>query len=110
VGIVQLDGDRYASRWRNLYAPDGTQLDATLHRRPGPPVPVPASFGAMRRIAERLSEAFDFVRVDLYALRDRIVVGELTHYPATGRQRFQPEEWEIRLGELWARRAQAHHP
>jgi hypothetical protein len=26
----------------------------------------------MRRIAERLSEAFDFIRVDLYSLRDRI--------------------------------------
>jgi hypothetical protein len=33
-----------------------------------------------------------------------------THCPATGRQLFQPEEWEIPLGELWARRAQAHHP
>lgn len=110
VGIVQLDGDRHTAHWRNLYAPDGTQLDATLHRRPGPPVPVPASFGAMRRIAERVSGAFDFVRVDLYALRDRIVVGELTHYPGTGRELFRPQEWENRLGELWARRAQSHHP
>jgi hypothetical protein len=110
VGIVQLDGDRFTAHWRNLYAPDGTPLDATRHYRAGPPLPAPASFGAMRRIAERLSGEFDFIRVDLYALRDRIVVGELTHYPDTGRQLFRPQEWESRLGELWARRAQSHHP
>jgi hypothetical protein len=106
VGIVQLDGERFAAtRWRNLYGPDGTQLDATLYRPRGPALPVPASFGAMRGLAEALSRDFDFVRVDLYALPDRIVVGELTHYPATGRQVFEPRAWEERLGELWGRRA-----
>jgi hypothetical protein len=59
----------------------------------------------MRRLAEVLSRDFDFVRVDLYALPDRIVVGELTHYPATGRQLFEPRAWEERLGALWGRRA-----
>jgi hypothetical protein len=109
VGIVEYDGARYTrERWRNLYTPDGEQLDARLQHPPGPRVPVPDAFGAMRRIAERLSAPFDFVRIDLYALPDRIVVGEFTHYPAAGRQRFEPEAWEHRLGALWRERAAAH--
>jgi len=43
------------------------------------------------------------VRVDLYALGDRIVVGELTHYPEGGNASFDPPEWEVRLGMLWPR-------
>lgn len=109
VGIVEHDGARYTrERWRNLYTPDGVQLDARLQHPPGPPVAVPASFAAMRRLAERLSAPFDFVRIDLYALPDRIVVGEFTHYPAAGRQRFEPEAWEQRLGALWRERAAAY--
>jgi hypothetical protein len=57
----------------------------------------------MRALAERLSERFEFVRVDLYAIGDRIVVGELTHYPAAGNKAFDPPEWDLRLGALWPR-------
>jgi hypothetical protein len=55
----------------------------------------------MRAVAERLAAGFDFVRVDLYALCDRIAVGELTHYPTGGNKSFDPPEWDIRLGALW---------
>jgi hypothetical protein len=57
----------------------------------------------MRIVAERLAQEFDFVRVDLYALGDRIVVGELTHYPTGGNKSFEPPEWDARLGALWPR-------
>jgi hypothetical protein len=55
----------------------------------------------MRQIAERLAHPFAFVRVDLYTVGDRILVGELTHYPTGGNKSYDPPEWEARLGALW---------
>jgi hypothetical protein len=55
----------------------------------------------MRAVAEQLAAGFDFVRVDLYALGQRMVVGELTHYPTGGNKSFDPPEWDARLGALW---------
>jgi hypothetical protein len=75
-----------------------------MYYPPGPEVPLPAGFPRMRELAERLASGFDFVRVDLYALGDRIVVGELTHYPTGGNKSFDPPEWDARLGALWPRR------
>lgn len=101
AGVVEHDTGRYARRARNLYSPEGEPIDATLFHPRGPVVVPPSTFPEMRRIAEALSRPFDFVRVDLYAVRDRILVGELTHYPAAGTQVFSPPEWEERLGDLW---------
>ena len=47
----------------------------------------------------------DFVRVDLYNLPGRIVVGELTHYPSAGTQVFDPPHLDHRLGALWGERS-----
>lgn len=105
AGIVTLDIGRYQGhRTRNLYTPDGEWLEATLGRPRGHAVPLPDSFPEMRRIAEQLSKPFDFVRVDLYDLPGRIVVGELTHYPSAGIQVFDPPHLEHELGALWGKR------
>ncbi len=107
AGLVTLEMGRYRgrARARNLYTPEGEWLDATLHYPRGHEVPIPETFGAMRRIAERLSRPFDFVRVDLYNLPGRIVVGELTHYPSAGTQVFDPPHLDHRLGALWGERS-----
>ena len=101
AALVQVFFDRFGRQTRNFYEPDGNPVDLSLHYPAGPAIPLPGSFGAMRAAAERLAAAFDFVRVDLYALGDRIVVGELTHYPTGGNKPFQPPEWDARLGALW---------
>ena len=38
----------------------------------------------MLQIAKNISEKFDFVRVDLYDLGDRVILGELTFTPQGG--------------------------
>ncbi|MCI7410832.1 ATP-grasp fold amidoligase family protein [Helicobacter bilis] len=42
-----------------------------------------------------------YLRVDLYSIQGRIVVGELTFTPEGGTGRFTPQEWDKKLGELW---------
>ena len=60
----------------------------------------PLSFELMRVIAEKLSEGFSFVRVDLFEIRGRIYVGELTFTPMNGTGKFDPPYWDKKLGDL----------
>ncbi len=101
AALVQVDFARFTGHTRNFYDPAGTPVALRMYYPPGPDIALPSTFGAMRTVAERLARDFDFVRVDLYALGDRLVVGELTHYPTGGNKSYDPPEWDARLGALW---------
>ena len=103
AALVQVDFDRFTRHTRSFYDPEGRPVLLRLYYPQGPEIPLPSCFPQMRAVAEALAEGFDFVRVDLYALGDRIVVGELTHYPEGGNKSFDPPEWDARLGALWPR-------
>jgi hypothetical protein len=55
----------------------------------------------MLALAEPLGAETDFVLVDLYALPDRLLVGELTSSPAGGDSPFFPDSWNAVFGETW---------
>ena len=59
----------------------------------------PLCFDEMRRVAERLSEPFPFVRVDMYCIDGRMYVGEMTFFPSGGFYTIKPSSWEERFGE-----------
>lgn len=66
------------------------------------PIQRPKMFEQMIEIAEKLSKPFPFVRVDFYESADenRLYVGELTFYPGGGYERFEPIEWDYKLGDM----------
>lgn len=53
----------------------------------------------MLRIAEKLSEDFPYVRVDLYSVDGKVYFGELTFYPWSGYVQFSPDEFDYLMGE-----------
>ena len=55
----------------------------------------------MVKIAEKLSEGFPFVRVDLYNVNGKIYFGEMTFYPASGYFVYRPEEINTWLGSFF---------
>jgi len=59
----------------------------------------PKQYDLMVRLAEKLSTGIPFVRVDFYEVKGHVFFGELTFFPGSGLENFQPEEWDIRLGE-----------
>jgi len=61
----------------------------------------PANFEEMIRVAEILAEEFDFIRVDLYNLKNKIFFGELTPYPSAGGIRFIPRRYDFLYGGKW---------
>lgn len=60
----------------------------------------PVNYKKMVELAETLSHDILFVRVDFYEIRGKIYFGELTFYPGSGLEAFQPEEWDYKLGSL----------
>lgn len=68
---------------------------------PGPDISMPNNFESMLMLAKKLSEPFDYVRVDLYNIDGKIFFGELTHYPASGTRKFNPNTVDFELGEKW---------
>lgn len=64
------------------------------------PVP-PASLETMIAAAEALADGIDFVRVDLYEIERRPLFGEMTFYPGSGLDRFDPVSLDATMGALW---------
>lgn len=52
-------------------------------------------------LVEQLGKHFDFVRVDLYLLEDKILFGEFTQCPANGFAAFSSSQFDFELGEKW---------
>lgn len=63
-------------------------------------IPKPKQFSEMIKIAETLAANIPFVRVDLYDISGQIYFGEMTFYPGSGFEEFNPKEWDEKLGKL----------
>jgi len=67
----------------------------------GQSVQPPPNYEDMVRAAETLAGGIDFIRVDMYNVRGRILAGEFTVYPGGGFIRFLPHELDAALGAKW---------
>jgi hypothetical protein len=100
--FVQVDVGRFGHRTQDFYTTDWEHLP--LSGGPewaSPPQPRPEKLDEMLAMAEQLGAGTDFVRVDLYALPDRIVFGELTSYPGGGDNPFYPQSFNLEFGRTW---------
>ena len=60
----------------------------------------PQSFKKMKYLASQLSKNIPFVRIDFYEVNSKIYFGEMTFFPASGFEKFEPKEWDKKLGEM----------
>lgn len=100
--------DRNGSKARSVHLPDWTHIVGAgvalqdLAVRSAVDLPErPPNLGEVIAVAERLADGIDFVRVDLYNLGSRVVVGELTVYPTGGTGRYSPELFFDHATEAW---------
>lgn len=66
-----------------------------------PWVPEPTNLDEMLALATKLSVGFGYVRLDFYNVRGRVYFGEYTFTPAAGIIKYDPEWWDLKLGEKW---------
>lgn len=64
------------------------------------PFEKPGTWDKMIEIAEKLADGIPYVRVDVYDTNGHIYFGEMTFYTWAGFLRFNPREWDEKLGSL----------
>jgi hypothetical protein len=99
--LIQVDNGRFVQPTQSFYTPQWDRLDVLTDKPPADDLPKPVALSDMLSTAELLGVETDFVRVDLYAIERRVVVGELTNYPWAGAQKFKPAEFDRQLGTWW---------
>lgn len=102
--FMQLEVGRFTSQnTRNFYDMNWQLLPfgKELPHNPNINVPKPKMFEQMKSIATDLCKPFQYVRVDLYQVGDKVYFGELTFFPAGGAPDFVPDEYDTIVGNMW---------
>lgn len=63
-------------------------------------VKLPQHFEEMKALAAKISKNIPHVRTDFYEINNKVYFGELIFFDSSGFARFEPEEWDEKLGEL----------
>lgn len=101
--IVLVCSERYSSEnmcetWFDMnwnlidVVESGHRIDTTISK--------PKKFKEMIEFSKKLSKNIPHVRVDWYEIKGKLYFGELTFYPASGFEKFEPEEWNYKMGEM----------
>ena len=99
--LFQIDFDRYGEHTRNFYDRSLNQADAKIIYEPNEQqIVLPGNLQEAFRLADRLSKGFDFIRVDLYLMPNRVLFGEMTNFPGNGFEAFSPYEFDEKMGRL----------
>ena len=103
VGFIEVHRGRFVSHLANIYDKDWNKIPAHFSgiKPINEEVAKPLHFDRMLNIAKILSDEFDFLRVDMYNIEGRIVVGELCCYPAACRGPIEPAAWDLQMGKYW---------
>lgn len=88
-----LKEDFFGRNWEHL------KLKRKAHNNSPQKIERPHQFDEMLLLAEKLSKGIPFLRVDFYEINGNVYFGELTFYPASGFEGFEPEEWDYKMGE-----------
>ena len=59
----------------------------------------PHNFKEMIEISKKLSADFQFARVDLYSVKNKVYFGEITFNPCGGYATY-PYDWDLKIGEM----------
>ena len=100
--FVQVDQGRFGGHTQDFFDREWSRLPLVGgHPQAEVAPPRPPELEEMVALAQRLGEGTDFVRVDLYVLPGRVLVGELTSSPAGGDSPFDPPHFDAVFGEHW---------
>lgn len=100
VELIQVDFNRFGQHFQQIINSKFELLDVKIrHEVAHEEIQMPANFDEMISVAEKLSSDFNFIRVDLYSVREKIYFGELTNYPGNGFSPFTPHEYDLKLGQ-----------
>lgn len=97
--FIQVDSDRVTNHSRNLYDSDWNLLPIQFYEKNGSIDNRPHNLKDMIKLAETLSKAFSFARIDFYEVNKKVYFGEITFHPAAGFEKFTPNKWDLIFGK-----------
>lgn len=88
-----LTEDFYTTEWEHM--------DVKRPNIPNAITPMlkPDKLDEILMLAEKLSKDIPFLRVDFYIVEDKVYFSELTFFPASGFEKFDPLKWDETFGE-----------
>ena len=85
--------DNYSRDWKR-------QDWHTINNKPtGKDFKKPAEMDEIIALSEKLSKGIPHVRVDWYIVDGQIYFSEFTFYPLSGYIKFEPKEWDLKIGK-----------
>lgn len=99
--LIQVHRGRFTHQTQDVYDTNWKKVKIS---QPGYPytddqIEKPALLEEMLSLSEKLSQGIPQVRVDWYIVNNRLYFGELTFFDSAGFARWEPEEWEQRMGD-----------
>lgn len=101
VGIILVCSERrkklketwFDLNWNLLELTEGNhEIDGTIKK--------PLNLELMIKLSETLSKNIPFIRVDFYEVDGKVYFGELTFFPQSGYEKFKPETYNEKLGNM----------
>lgn len=94
-------GSNYDPMWFDLYSTDWENMHVKWGYDAGPEkLPKPDMLEELLVVARKLAQGMPHVRVDLYSIGGKIYFGEYTFFTWAGLMPLEPNEWDLKLGEL----------
>lgn len=96
------DGNGHGS-WMNFYDMNCEPINCKRTDFIGTPkveVKIPSKFNEMVEYSKKLSEPFEFVRVDFYEVNGEVYLGELTFTPGSGFFRYTDKSYDLKFGNM----------
>lgn len=85
--------DFFSEKWEHL------SVVRSNHPNSPKEIEKPVLLEEMLELAKKLSVNIPFLRVDFYTVDGKIYFGELTFFPASGLEKYEPEEWDETFGD-----------
>lgn len=98
---IQVDSDRFSEHKRVIYNLDWQKLDIQLRFPAGEAESAPNCLDEMIKLATKLADNFNYIRVDFYEVNSKVYFGEMTFTPGSGMEPFTPSEYDREWGSLF---------
>lgn len=98
TGIAHAE---YEQRNNDHFDKNFNKLDWWTYYKPAKDTPrKPKEWDELIVFCEKLAEGIPYARVDTYIVDGKIFFGEITFFTWSGFMKFNPPEWDLKLGEM----------
>tara|TARA_B110001469_G_C9636403_1_gene319188 strand:+ start:995 stop:1780 length:786 start_codon:yes stop_codon:yes gene_type:complete len=102
--FCQIDSDRFKGHCRNLYDKNYNLLKFCKGKKACQyKIDKPRNYMKMIKISKNISKIFDFCRIDLYQINNKVYFGEITFVPGAAElsDSIRPRKYDMLVGSVW---------